>query len=250
MSPSSGCACRARGAAAARTAPPSCARSGCRSRWRPRRRRGAAGPRAARPRPGRAPRPSRSAPTREPTRRTGAPQSVGVRVQVRERRRLRADVAARDRVLGVAGDPQHAVALDLHVDAAVRLAQRALAMNRLRHPRSLRRFASRAHASLRLASVAADRRPRERAHLRSGTPTRTHRPEPRSLRRDGRRSRNAALCAGGSHPLEEAPPRVLHPRGSTSLSATLGKLHATAAFSALLAANRTPSDLLHPAVGE
>ena len=67
-----------------------------------------------------------------------APESVGIVVQVRERRRLRADVAARDRVLRVAGDPQHAVALDLHVDAAVRLAQRALAMNRLRHAQSLR----------------------------------------------------------------------------------------------------------------
>jgi hypothetical protein len=40
-------------------------------------------------------------------------------------------------------------------------------------------------------------------------------------------------------------------RGSTSLSATLLKLHRTAAFSAVLAANRNAaSDLLHPAVGE
>jgi hypothetical protein len=39
--------------------------------------------------------------------------------------------------------------------------------------------------------------------------------------------------------------------GSTSLSATLLKLHRTAAFSAVLAANRNAaSDLLHPAVGE
>jgi hypothetical protein len=45
----------------------------------------------------------------------------------------------------------------------------------------------------------------------------------------------------------EAP----HSRGSTSLSATLLKLHRTAAFSAVLAANRNAaSDLLHPAVGE
>jgi hypothetical protein len=39
--------------------------------------------------------------------------------------------------------------------------------------------------------------------------------------------------------------------GSTSLSATLLKLHRTAAFSAVLAANRNAaSDLLHPAVGD
>ena len=45
----------------------------------------------------------------------------------------------------------------------------------------------------------------------------------------------------------EAP----HSRGSTSLSATLLKLHRTAAFSAVLAANRNAaSDLLHPAVGD
>jgi hypothetical protein len=45
----------------------------------------------------------------------------------------------------------------------------------------------------------------------------------------------------------EAP----HSRGSTSLSATLLKLHRTAAFSAVLAANRNAaSDLLHRAVGE
>ena len=41
------------------------------------------------------------------------------------------------------------------------------------------------------------------------------------------------------------------PRGSTSLSATLLKLHRTAAFSAVLAANQNAaSDLLHPTVGE
>ena len=40
-------------------------------------------------------------------------------------------------------------------------------------------------------------------------------------------------------------------RGSTSLSATLLKLHRTAAFSAVFAANRyAASDLLHPAVGD
>jgi hypothetical protein len=45
--------------------------------------------------------------------------------------------------------------------------------------------------------------------------------------------------------------RMRLPRGSTSLSATLLKLHRTAAFSAVLAATRNAaSDLLHPAVGE
>jgi hypothetical protein len=44
---------------------------------------------------------------------------------------------------------------------------------------------------------------------------------------------------------------VPDPRGSTSLSATLLKLHRTAPFSAVLAANRNAaSDLLHPAVGD
>ena len=70
-SPSSGCACRARGGASARTAPPSCARSGCRSRWPPRRCRGAAAP----PRNPSAARSSASSQPisshSEPTRRTG-----------------------------------------------------------------------------------------------------------------------------------------------------------------------------------
>src|SRR5437588_10654547 len=55
-------------------------------------------------------------------------------VDVDQRGRLGADVAPGQDVIGTAGDPQHPVVLDGDPDSAVRFAQRALPVNRLRHP--------------------------------------------------------------------------------------------------------------------
>ena len=79
-------------------------RWGCRGRRRRRRGRAGSAPRPARRRPGRGPRPSRSPPSRPPTPPDRAPQPVGVVVHVGERDALGADVAARERVVGVAPD--------------------------------------------------------------------------------------------------------------------------------------------------
>jgi hypothetical protein len=65
------------------------------------------------------------------------------------------------------------------------------------------------------------------------------------------RGGDAPLLLASTTQADRVPAGVPRSRGSTSLSATLLKLHRTDAFSAVLAANRkAANDLLHPAVGE
>ena len=65
-------------------------------------------------------------------------QAVGVALDVGERGRLGADVAAREDVVGVAGDPHRLATLDLDPNAAVRLAERALPVDHPRHAQTPR----------------------------------------------------------------------------------------------------------------
>ena len=63
----------------------------------------------------------------------GPAQPVGVALDIGQGGGLRTDVPAREHVVGVAADPQHPLALDLDLDAAVRLAKSALPVDRVRH---------------------------------------------------------------------------------------------------------------------
>jgi len=58
------------------------------------------------------------------------PETVGIFVEVRQGRRLRAHVAAREGVVDIAADGEHTAALDLDREAAGGLAQRAHAVDR------------------------------------------------------------------------------------------------------------------------